>query len=377
MPQARVLHGKKRSSSSADVHEHEHESDDSAQSTAGREAPARLKKKRGYRKALHAIRKEEITRLQVEITQLQSPIRNLQHQALAPKDEEDEHTWELSSNVLQNLVKKQQSTFVNVQAAMSSYTTCSIQCGSPIQRTIVLPNEELPRREILRSMKTLKLKDARRFMRQRLAHLTPTNALSEERRFESDAGDYWAVRFTTTPFESARSVKQVFDLVIYFLSNSEIAISEKVGHLTVREDGDNRERGIVQNRLVSMTGKGLHMETNSIIFHEYWEAGTRNEDAYGLIVSEFADADERHPYRPDTRIRKDASIVMEVRAYPSSQQEKVVVLTLWSHSHLRRPSFPVPKDAWHELRENVDRWSQNMHKNILETMEPSIQEPAH
>ncbi|KAK1942093.1 hypothetical protein P3T76_006415 [Phytophthora citrophthora] len=68
---------------------------------------------------------------------------------------------------------------------------------------------------------------------------------------------------------------------------------------------------------------------------------------------------------------------MEVRAYPSKQQEKVVVLTLWSHSHLRRPNFSVLKDAWHELRENMDRWSQNMHKNILETLEPSIQEPAH
>eukprot|EP00644_Phytophthora_capsici_P014547 jgi/Phyca11/10734/fgenesh1_pm.PHYCAscaffold_54_\ len=292
------------------------------------------------------------------------------------KDQEDDQNGESSSKVLQNLVEKQQNMFVNIQAAMSSYSACSIQCGSPIQRTLVLPNEELLRREILRSMKTVKLEDARTFMRQRLAHLTPTNSLSEERRFENDAGDYWAVRFTTTPFENAQSVKQVFDLVIYFLSNSEISISEKVGHLTVREDGDNLEQGIVQNRLVSMTGKGLHMETNSIIFHEYWDAGTDAYDAYGLIVSEFADADERHPYRPDRRIRKDASIAMEVRAYPSKQQEKVVVLTLWSHSHLRRPNFPVLKDAWHELRENMDRWSQNMHKNILETLEPGIQEPA-
>ncbi|KAK1936969.1 hypothetical protein P3T76_009747 [Phytophthora citrophthora] len=258
--------GKKRPTSRADTPTHDNDSD---RSTARRESPTKLKRKRGYRKALHAIRKEEITQLQTEIIQLQNQIKNLQHQALVPKDQGDDQNGELTSNVLQNLVKKQQTTFVNIQAAMSSYSACSIQCGSPIQRTIVLPHEELPRREILRSMKTRKLEDARKFIRQRLTHLTPTNSLSEERRFENDAGDYWAVRFTTTPFESARSVKQVFDLVIYFLSNSEISISEKVGHLTVREDGDNRELGIVQNRLVSMTGKGLHMETNSIIFHEY------------------------------------------------------------------------------------------------------------
>lgn len=233
-------------------------------------------------------------------------------------------------------------------------------------------------------MKALKLEDARKFMSRRLLHLNPLNAMSEERRFENDEGDYWAVRFTTSQFESARSVKQVFDLVVYFLSNSEISISEKVGHLTVREDDDSGEPGIAQHRLVSTTGKGLHMEANIINFYEYREAGPSEQDSYALIVSEFVDEDERHPYRPNTRIRKDANVVMEVRACtrrprqgavvnnPSLQEEKVVVLALWSHSRLRRPSFQVPKDAWNELRENMDRWSQNMHKTIMETLDPTI-----
>jgi hypothetical protein len=221
-------------------------------------------------------------------------------------------------------------------------------------------------------------------MRRRLAHLNPRNAMSEERRFENDEGDYWAVRFTTTQFESAHSVKQVFDLVMYFLSNSEISISEKVGHLTVREDDDNSEPGIAQHRLVSTTGKGLHMESNHVNFYEYRDDGPDRHDASGLVVSEFVDDDERHPYLPNTRIRKDANFVMEVRACSrrprrtgvvdgrSFEDENVVVLSIWSHSHLRRPSFAVPRDAWSELRENMDRWSQNMHKTIMETLDPTI-----
>ncbi|KAG7382997.1 formate dehydrogenase (NAD+) [Phytophthora pseudosyringae] len=379
-PTTAALPGKKRRSP---PHPQDERDSDTSEHEGGTEEVTH-KRQRGYRKASHALRKEEIGRLRLETAQLQSQMRKLQQRAFAPaSDEEAGGDKKLSASVLQNIVKKQQSTFVDIQATMSGYAACSIQCGSPIQRVIVLPNDELSRRSVLRSMKTLKLKDARRFMSRRLLHLNPLNTLSEERRFENDEGDYWAVRFTTSQFESARSVKQVFDLVVYFLSNSEISISEKVGHLTVREDDDNGEPGIAQHRLVSTTGKGLHMESNTVNFYEYHEAGTSSEDAYGLIVSEFVDEDERHPYRPKTRIRKDANVVMEVRAYTrrprimiiddqSLQQEKVVVLTLWSHSRLRRPNFPVPEHAWHELCENMDRWSQNMHKTIMETLDPAI-----
>lgn len=205
--------------------------------------------------------------------------------------------------------------------------------------------------------------------------------MSEDYRFESDEGDYWAVRFATSQFEPAQNVKQVFDLVVYYLCNIEISVSEKMGHLTVREDDDNSEEGITQNRLVSLTGKGLHMESNTVVFSEYFGAtGPDQHDDYGLIVADFVDEDERHPYRPAERIRKDVNTVMEVRSYTrrsshSGVDEKVVVLTRWSHSRLRHPNFSVRKDGWYELRENMDRWSQNMHNTIMESLDPSNHGP--
>lgn len=200
--------------------------------------------------------------------------------------------------------------------------------------------------------------------------------MSEDYRFESDEGDYWAVRFATSQFEAAQSVKQVFDLVVYYLCNIEISVSEKMGHLTVREDDDNSEEGITQNRLVSLTGKGLRMESNTVVFSDYFDAtGPGQQDDYGLIVAEFVDEDEMHPYRPAERIRKDVNTVMEVRSCTrhsnqSEVDENVVVLTRWSHSRLRHPNFPVRKDGWYELRENMDRWSQNMHNTIMESLDP-------
>ncbi|KAJ8577856.1 hypothetical protein ON010_g1349 [Phytophthora cinnamomi] len=330
---------------------------------------------------------EEIDRLRVEMAQLKQQVMELQRRAIAPRRKgEDKVSKKLYTNVLHNVVKQQQNAFVDVQAAMTGYAASTIQTGSPIQRPLVLRRDELSRRNTLRSMKGLKLQDARNFLRRRLSHLNPLNSVSEEHRFENDDGDYWAVRLVVSQFESAQSTKQVFDLVVYYLSNSEISISEKVGHLTVREDDDNGEAGIMQHYLSSLTGKGLRMESNTVIFHEFHEAGPDSpQDTYGLIASEFVDEDERHPYRSNERIRKDVNAVMEVRSFTrrprrfgvsdadNVQDEKVVVLTQWSHSRLRRPSFPVRNDGWHELRENMDRWSQNMHKNIMETLEPTIQ----
>ncbi|KAG7377502.1 formate dehydrogenase (NAD+) [Phytophthora pseudosyringae] len=389
-PAIRLLRrSKRRATQPQDEHESDHHDDGSAQSTTEEEAApvVKRKKKRGYRKATHTIRKEEIDHLRVELAELQTQIAELQRRAFAPnRDGQKEEDKQLYTNVLHNAVKKHQEAFVEIQSAMTGYAACNIQAGSPIQRTIILGKDELSRRETLRAMKAQKLQDARNFFERRLSHLNPLKSMSEDYRFENDEGDYWAVRFATSQFEPAKSVKQVFDLVVYYLCNIEISVSEKIGHLTVREDDDSGEDGITQNRLTSLTGKGLHMESNTVVFSDYDGAtGPGDQDGYGLIVAEFVDEDDRHPYRPAERIRKDVNTVMEVRSYTrrqrpqqvgapyveSSEQDTVVVLTRWSHSRLRHPNFPVRKDGWYELRENMDRWSQSMHETIMESLDSS------
>ncbi|ETL28853.1 hypothetical protein L917_17685 [Phytophthora nicotianae] len=349
----------------------DHHEDESTHSTTEEEVRVVKRRKRGYRKATHAIRKEEIERLRVELAELQDQMAELQRRAFAPsRDDQKAEERQLYTNVLHNAVKQHQEAFVEIQSAMTGYAACNIQAGSPIQRTIILGKDEASRRHTLHAMKALKLQDARDFLSRRLSHLNPLKSMSEDYRFENDNGDYWAVRFATSQFERAQNVKQVFDLVVYYLCNIEISVSEKIGHLTVREDDDSGEGGITQNRLTSMTGKGLHMESNTVVFSEYFSAGPEDHDGYGLIVAEFVDEDERHPYRPKERIRKDVNTVMEVRSY-TCENEKVVVLTRWSHSRLRYPNFHVRKDGWYELRENMDRWSQNMHETIMESLDPS------
>ncbi|GMF22570.1 unnamed protein product [Phytophthora lilii] len=340
--------------------------DDTAQSTE-EVTVVKRKKKRGYRTATHTIRKvrtakelgsrvetslvESIDQLRVELAQLEAQMTELQQRALAPgRDEEDEEERRLYTKVLHNAVKKHQEAFVEIQSAMTGYAACvrmrwftsvhqplltpfqwftlpqNIQAGSPIQRIITLEKEEQSRRAALREMKTLKLQDAREFFSRRLSQLDPLKSTSEDYRFENHEGDYWAVRFATSQFESAKSVKQIFDMVVYYLCNIEISVSEKMGHLTVREDDDNGEEGITQNRLVSLTGKGLRMESNVVVFSEYYR-GTKpdNQDDYGLIVAEFVDDDERYPF-----LLLNPVLNLGFMLHAHSQQYLVVVMVLGS-----------------------------------------------
>ncbi|RLN75334.1 hypothetical protein BBJ28_00003208 [Nothophytophthora sp. Chile5] len=397
----------------------------SAQSTADEENAPVVKptKKRGYRKATHTIRKvplrlvkfkcistltsmrfemdpltciadlqEETERLRAELAQLEAQMTELQRRALASSSQTDEADEEkvLHTHVLRHAVQQQQAAAVKIQALMTDYAACvrmsvlNIQAGSPIQRFIHLGKDEQTRRDTLRALKALKIQDAQSFFSRRVPGLDPLKSMSEDYRFENEEGDYWAARFATSQFERAQNVKQIFDLVVYYLCNIEISVSEKLGHITVREDDDNGEKDINQNRLVSVTNEGLHMESNTVVFSEYCEPEPGSHDGYGLIVADFVDEDERHPYRPDERVRKDVNTVMEVRSYKrrprqigvtvvdtgETAEETVVVLTRWSHSRLRHPTFPVTKVGWYELRDNMDRWSQNMHKTLMENLIP-------
>lgn len=258
-----------------------------------------------------------------------------------------------------------------------------IRGGSPIQQKIHLKEDLLSRRELLASIKSSKLRDGRAFLRSRLPEVDFGAPMDEDFRFESPEGDFYACQFTIIQFECIHSARQVFDQLIYYLCNVEISISEKVGHLTIREDDDVAADGIAQNKIVSSTVHGVKMESNAVVFSQFYDgasAGLRHgssdrDGEYGVIVTDFVDLDDRHPYRPKERIRKDVSNVMEVlshwRTRPDGQQEKVVVLMRWAHSRLRHPEFAVSRVAWLDLRDNMDIWSKNMHKVIMETMTSS------
>ncbi|KAG7380221.1 formate dehydrogenase (NAD+) [Phytophthora boehmeriae] len=235
---------------------------------------------------------------------------------------------------------------------MSEYTLCSIQSGRPLQDVIYLKDDEQSRH--------------------------PCNSMDEEHRYEAENGDFCSTHFTVTQYEEAQSAKQVFDLVLSYICNI-----EKIDHTTIREDDGGDDKGVVQNRLVSTTYKNVKMESNTVMFSQYYD-GTLDkrkcpgDSGYWLIVADFVDEDEQHPYLPDQRVRRDVNAVLEIREFVPQHPKSVagglpsckpmVVLCRWVQNRMHYPSFPDCTEGWHELR--MDLWGRALHHTIAENLRP-------
>ncbi|KAL4156511.1 hypothetical protein PRNP1_005541 [Phytophthora ramorum] len=344
--------------------------------------------KRKYRKSTHSIRKEEKERLQTELNVLHARMEELQKQALASfgRPGQNDKDRVIASKVLRDAVQSQQLEFANIQGIMSEYALCTIQAGSPLQRFIHLGRDGDSRRDTLLALKPMKLDDAGHFLRQRRPNVDPCKPMCEDHRYELSNGDFSSTRFTRIQFHGVGSVKQVFDMLVQYFCNIEISISEKLGHITIREDDDSGDKGVTQNRLVSTTINGLLMESNTVLFSQFFERDEEpgHERGRGLIVADFVDEDERHPYRPNVRVRRDINAILELTSYTRkvaaiggtlrgqqvAEEESVVVLTRWVFSQLHRPSFHVSTDNWEEMRDNMDRWGETMHRTMVESLTP-------
>ncbi|KUF94355.1 hypothetical protein AM588_10007446 [Phytophthora nicotianae] len=293
---------------------------------------------------------EEIARLEMEIEALKAQIVDMRSGKIGPFDENEEilkRKYE-AGRVLRESVQQRQQIFSQLSSIMSEYTLCTIQSGSPLQDFIHLKTDEQTRRDILAAIKIKKMEKAQRFMEMRRPKLDPCNVMGEERRYEAGNGDFCSTRFTVTQFKDAKSVKEVFDLLLYYFCNIEISISEKIGHITIREDDGGDDGGIVQNRLVSTTHKNVKMESNTVMFSQYYDRSTQKsigsvDKSYGIIVADFVDEDDRHPYVPSQRVRRDVNAVLEIREFmPKHQAGKpVVVLSRWVQNRMHYPKFLV------------------------------------
>ncbi|KAF4045412.1 hypothetical protein GN244_ATG02155 [Phytophthora infestans] len=209
----------------------------------------------------------------------------------------------------------------------------------------------------VRRIKVKKMEKAQRFMAMRRPNLDPCNTLGEERRYEAENGDFCSTRFTVTQFEDATSVKQVFDLLLYYFCNIEISISEKIGHITIRE-------------------------VDGVLFSQYYGHSTDKrhgsaDGRYGIIVADFVDEDERHPYVPSQRVRRDVNAVLEIREFKQQRsknvtgdasRKSVAVLSRWVQNRMHYPKFLVCTDGWYELRDNMDLWGRALHRTIAENL---------
>jgi hypothetical protein len=256
-----------------------------------------------------------------------------------------------------------------------------MEVSSPLHQFLHLKSDWQSRHDTLANAKVNALSIAKQFLEQRRPRWDPRRQNRQEQSFEASNGDACLVCWSTVHFQQVRTVLRGFETVQRYFRDLEIRISDQLAFITVREDDDYGGTEIPQNRFVSTTESGHRIESNTVFFSQY-EAqsdAAGGERGYGLVVADFVDVDDRHPYYPNDRLRRDISSVLEVTSVErarsvtsadgGAQPDIIVVLTTWVYARLHCPTFDVAPPAWQKLRESSDNWIKLLHPSMIEAPE--------
>lgn len=123
--------------------------------------------------------------------------------------------------------------------------------------------------------------------------------MSDE-RFETANGDVRCDIFQTIHFPGVRSLKQVYDALLFSLDNVEISISERLGNVTIRDDYDDVDGSSLNTRILSTSDNGVATELNCIKLSQLFEGPDDicGGQLCGIVTIDSVDEDKLYPYAP-------------------------------------------------------------------------------
>ncbi|KAF4027786.1 hypothetical protein GN244_ATG20576 [Phytophthora infestans] len=325
--------------------------------------PQKPKKKR---KATYVLRKEEQSALQQEVEQLESQVAVLKSHSLPPEE----------------AAKADPLHVANAQSLLSR--CLGDQHTHLLYTRIRLTKDWSGKRATLRAIRAEKLRNAYEYIMARSSHSQPEKMQLSDERFESSQGDLCCVRFETIHFRGVESLDQVYNALIFYMTNMEISISERLGHITVRDDYDSIEGTAYNSRIASTEECGVTTEMNAVSFPQLFadnELGL-GVPACAIMAGHCVDEDELYPYNYVERMRKDVSGAVLLPAsrrkvkhrgdkrigtatMPGEEEtELVVTMRRAAFVKLHKPTLPVSPFALQELYEGIARWGDVMLKTI-------------
>lgn len=227
------------------------------------------------------------------------------------------------------------------------------------------------RQATLLRIRDSKIADAQRYLEIRCQHLDFAREFIERRQYNTPNGDICTERLSITRLPGVRSVRQVYDVMLFQMCNVEINISERLGQVTVREDDDSGHPERQQIRLVSNTPWGVSIESNSVMIAEYKKRDRRYGDGRecATYVSDFVDEDDVHPYIPLERIRRDScGIVRLMTIRRDDNHELEVVAVHWARTRVHFPQFDLSPDSWQSVISSMELWAETIHDSVSDAL---------
>ncbi|ETM35363.1 hypothetical protein L914_17711 [Phytophthora nicotianae] len=304
------------------------------------------------RKATSTKRKEEISELKAEIRNLRSELdlkselKELQGLIKAPPVD-----VVVSENInLSSAIHQQQFDIARAHSTLPPPLELH-----PLCTRICLKKSWDQRSATLLSLREQKFRAAHEYITTRSQY---SSSYSSDERFETANGDVCCSVFQTVHFPGVKSLKQVYDAVLFSMNNVEISICERLGHITTRDDYDCADSSIYNARMISTDDMGVTTEVSGIMFSRFFDSDDRSfSDApCGMLVIDSVDEDELYPYVPSERVRKDVSAAFVLTADHPQHDTLVVTLRRAAFAKLHYPEFEMSEGVWQELQQDVARW---------------------
>ncbi|KAF1772459.1 hypothetical protein PC116_g27056 [Phytophthora cactorum] len=311
-------------------------------------------------KSAYFMRKQEKEDLKEEVRRLRSELTRLDPGPQVAAE----------SAAIRTTIRQQQLGIANVQSEIPPLLQTH-----PLYSRICLKKSWEDRSATLLAFRDKKFKAAYEYVTVRSRMAQPQ--LSDE-RFETTNDNTCCVIFQTVDFPDVNSLQQVYDALLFSVHNAEISISERLGHVTVRDDYEGVDGNIFNARIVSTNDDGVATELNCIMMSQLFDGteGASGGEPCGIVVLDSVDEDQLYPYVPSERIRKDVSgaFVLTVRqparqrvesTQPASGGEgKVVTLRRAVFVKLYRPEFEISEAVWQNLQQETTRWGDVVIRSI-------------
>ncbi|KAF4034920.1 hypothetical protein GN244_ATG13103 [Phytophthora infestans] len=255
--------------------------------------------------------RDEIKRLKKQMVQFESRNQKLrQREALAER--------EIMNKLARDSLHAQRLSFASTTSMLTQFYRDSVT--EPFDLPARLCRDPIKRETALLRMRKDRIEVALNFMLQREHHYA-TSEFCDRKRFEATNGDFVSLRFEIMPLPGARCIKTIINALQGFVYNLEISISEAIGDIAVRENDDAIPGSpVAQHRLVATIGNTMQTDTNIVAFAEY-RPPVSGERELGLMIGDAVDEDELFPYRPETRICQDMTVITLVAWHEAERQE--------------------------------------------------------
>ncbi|KAG2892192.1 hypothetical protein PC116_g12642 [Phytophthora cactorum] len=317
-------------------------------------------------KSTYTARREEAQRLRQEVKHLTSELQELQFRTLSPEDvaflDPAMQRIVVENRLLTSVAKGEQLKVATAQSLLAA--SLGPQESHPLYTQICLTKSWSERRKSLMAVRQQKLQDAYGFLMGRFED--PDKPHTSDHRYETPEGDICAVHAEVIHFPRVESLDKVWEAVIFHYNNIEIDISEKLGHMTVRDDYDSIE-GIVHNiRVLSHSENCTSVESSIVTFSHFF---TEDDEGFGgqpcgVLSIDCIDEDELYPYYPEKRVRLDTSGAIVLTANREGDGELVVTLRRAAFVKLYNPQFPLSEATRQELQAGIGRWGDVLMKAI-------------